>query len=203
VRSASIINPDEGRHFWNVGLLQRDYRVLYTRKLPSSFSTTWEPEISHSDDGFKEQHCTRSPHSIERQCEDDDDSTHTPLSFQSRDRDVLGTGRSCQKWGDSFYWNRKTCIAQPGGDVFIVSGARWVGPWLRNKVTACTKRVGFRDSSRLDKSGMHSYHSLPKCRRCERVELTFTSLYVFMVWIQLRDKSDVACAMLSIHCHIW
>jgi hypothetical protein len=42
--------PNDGgsKHLWNVGLLQRDYTALYPRRLSSSYSPPWEPEISHS-----------------------------------------------------------------------------------------------------------------------------------------------------------
>jgi hypothetical protein len=33
-------------HLWNVGLLQRDYTALYPRRLSSSYSPPWEPEMS-------------------------------------------------------------------------------------------------------------------------------------------------------------
>jgi hypothetical protein len=35
-------------HLWNVGVLQRDYTVLYPRKLVSSYLSAWEPDISYS-----------------------------------------------------------------------------------------------------------------------------------------------------------
>jgi hypothetical protein len=43
--------PDDGvsTRFWNVGLLRRDYRSLYPRRLSSSYSRPWEPEISLSE----------------------------------------------------------------------------------------------------------------------------------------------------------
>jgi hypothetical protein len=33
-------------HFWNVGVLQRDCTALCRRRVPSSYSPPWEPEIS-------------------------------------------------------------------------------------------------------------------------------------------------------------
>jgi hypothetical protein len=48
-RARLIHRPEDGgsMHLWNVGILQRDYRTLYPRKLSSSYSPPWEPEISH------------------------------------------------------------------------------------------------------------------------------------------------------------
>jgi hypothetical protein len=42
--------PDDGcsTHVWNIGILQRDYTALYPRRLQSSDSTPWGPQISHS-----------------------------------------------------------------------------------------------------------------------------------------------------------
>jgi hypothetical protein len=38
---------DEGsKHFWNVGQLLRDYTTPYPRRLSSSYSLSWAPEIS-------------------------------------------------------------------------------------------------------------------------------------------------------------
>jgi hypothetical protein len=44
-----IHHPDDGRstRVWNVGQLQRDYTALYPRRLSSSYSTPWEPQIVH------------------------------------------------------------------------------------------------------------------------------------------------------------
>jgi hypothetical protein len=41
--------PDDGgsNHLWNVGIYQWDYTALYTRRLSSSYSPPWEPEMSH------------------------------------------------------------------------------------------------------------------------------------------------------------
>jgi hypothetical protein len=38
--------PDDGgsENFWNVGLLLRDYRTLYPRRLSSSYLSPWEPK---------------------------------------------------------------------------------------------------------------------------------------------------------------
>jgi hypothetical protein len=43
-----MYRSDDGRstHVWNVGLLQRDYMELCPRRLSSSYSTPWEPQIS-------------------------------------------------------------------------------------------------------------------------------------------------------------
>jgi hypothetical protein len=37
-------------HLWNVGILQRDYKALYFRRLSSSCSPPWEPEVSYTLD---------------------------------------------------------------------------------------------------------------------------------------------------------
>jgi hypothetical protein len=41
-------SDDDGgsTHLWNVGLLQWDYTAVYPRRLQSSYSLVWEPEIS-------------------------------------------------------------------------------------------------------------------------------------------------------------
>jgi hypothetical protein len=41
-------HPDDwgSKHLWNVSLLQRDYMDLSPRRLSSSYSPLWEPEIS-------------------------------------------------------------------------------------------------------------------------------------------------------------
>jgi hypothetical protein len=38
--------PDNGgsMHLWNVGILQREYKAIYSRKLSSSYSPPWEGE---------------------------------------------------------------------------------------------------------------------------------------------------------------
>jgi hypothetical protein len=36
---------DSSTHLWNVGILQRDYTALYPRRLSSSYSPPWEPNI--------------------------------------------------------------------------------------------------------------------------------------------------------------
>jgi hypothetical protein len=40
-------SPDDGgsNHFWNIGQLQRDYTALHPRRLWTSYSPPWEPEI--------------------------------------------------------------------------------------------------------------------------------------------------------------
>jgi hypothetical protein len=40
-------HPDDGggTHLWNVGLLHQDYMTLYPRRLWSSYSPPWEPEV--------------------------------------------------------------------------------------------------------------------------------------------------------------
>jgi hypothetical protein len=42
--------PDDGGRTrrWNIGLVQRDYITLYHRRVSSSYSPPWEPEISNS-----------------------------------------------------------------------------------------------------------------------------------------------------------
>jgi hypothetical protein len=44
-------HPDDGgsTHLWNVGLLLRDYTALYLRRLLSSYSPPWRPEISRDN----------------------------------------------------------------------------------------------------------------------------------------------------------
>jgi hypothetical protein len=43
-------------HVWNTVLLQRDYSGIYSRKPSSSYSQTWEPEISHISDNWTPNH---------------------------------------------------------------------------------------------------------------------------------------------------
>jgi hypothetical protein len=43
-----IHHPDDGgnMHLWNISQLQRDYTALHPRRLLTSYSPLWEPEIS-------------------------------------------------------------------------------------------------------------------------------------------------------------
>jgi hypothetical protein len=43
LRIASIIT---GTYLWNVSLLLHNYKAPYPKRLASSYSTSWEPEIS-------------------------------------------------------------------------------------------------------------------------------------------------------------
>jgi hypothetical protein len=43
-------------HLWNSVLLQWDYSGIYSRKLSSSYSPLWEPEISHISDNWTPNH---------------------------------------------------------------------------------------------------------------------------------------------------
>jgi hypothetical protein len=49
-RARLIRRPDGGgsTHLWNVGPLQRSYTAQYSTRLSSSYSSPWEPEISHT-----------------------------------------------------------------------------------------------------------------------------------------------------------
>jgi hypothetical protein len=46
--TAMSYNPDDGgnKHLWDVGQLLRYYKAQYSRRLSSSYSPPWEPEIS-------------------------------------------------------------------------------------------------------------------------------------------------------------
>jgi hypothetical protein len=48
-RSRLVHLPDYwgSTHFWNVGLIQRDYTALYPRKLSPSHLPPWKPTLSH------------------------------------------------------------------------------------------------------------------------------------------------------------
>jgi hypothetical protein len=43
-----LLDDTGSKLFWNVCLFQRDHMTLYPRKLSSSYSPPWEPEISHA-----------------------------------------------------------------------------------------------------------------------------------------------------------
>jgi hypothetical protein len=48
--SSGTHRPDDGgsTHLWNVGRHRFDYRAVYPRRLWTSYSPPWEPEISHN-----------------------------------------------------------------------------------------------------------------------------------------------------------
>jgi hypothetical protein len=46
VSSADV--SEVGTHLWNIGILQRDYMAVYSRRLPYSYSPPWKPEISQA-----------------------------------------------------------------------------------------------------------------------------------------------------------
>jgi hypothetical protein len=48
------LDDGSGTHLWNVGILQREYTVSYPRKLLSSYSLSWESEISQKLEYFTE-----------------------------------------------------------------------------------------------------------------------------------------------------
>jgi hypothetical protein len=60
-------HPGKGccTHLWNVGLLHRDYTALYHRRLSSSYSPPWEPDISKQGGKLKNIIITLCPEIVQ------------------------------------------------------------------------------------------------------------------------------------------
>jgi hypothetical protein len=49
MKMTDFCDDGDSTHPWNVGLLLRDYTMLYPRRLSSSYSSPWEPELRYED----------------------------------------------------------------------------------------------------------------------------------------------------------